>query len=130
MDVIEWATTANGAGRVSAPRGSGAKICDTSSCQVYGGAAVRSSLATPINYLESRLSNQAIADTATLVRRYGDGNVANTMFSSSNGGRSVSNGLYPVVDDPGDAVAPNPHNSWSLTMSASNSISNWQAQSS
>jgi SpoIID/LytB domain protein len=109
----------------SAARASGAKICDTSSCQVYGGAAVRGSLAVPINYIESRLANQAVTDTADVVLRYSDGHVANTMFASSNGGRTVSNGLYPAVDDPGDAVAPNPHHAWSLTVSAAKILSIW-----
>jgi len=46
-----------------------AKTCDTSSCQVYGGAATRPAV-TSAGFItvEQVLSNQAVADTGTVVR--------------------------------------------------------------
>lgn len=109
----------------ASPRSSGAKICDTSSCQVYGGAAWRPSVGGTLTRLENTATNQAVADTAGQILRYASGGVALTVFSSSNGGRSINNGLYQAVDDPGDAIAANPHHAWSLTAPASSIVAVW-----
>jgi len=107
-------------------RSSGAKICDTSSCQVYGGTALRSRVGGKFTPLENAASNAAVADTANRVLRYTNGGVAWTTFSSSNGGRSISS-IYQAVDDPGDAIASNPHHAWSITVPASKILSKWPA---
>lgn len=108
----------------SRPRSSGAKTCDTSSCQVYGGAASRSRLGGKLARLENPASNAAVADTEGVVLRYANGAVAWALFSSSNGGRSITS-LYKAVDDPGDAIASNPHHAWSKSVPASTIISKW-----
>ena len=47
------------------------------------------------------------------------------MFSSSNGGRTIDNGVYQAVDDPGDAIAANPHHAWSITVPTSKIVKVW-----
>ena len=108
----------------SRPRSSGAKTCDTSSCQVYGGAASRRSVGGKVARLENPASNAAVSDTAGTVLRYQNGAVAWALFSSSNGGRSITS-LYEAVDDPGDAIAANPHHAWSKSVPASAITSKW-----
>jgi len=108
----------------SRPRSSGAKTCDTSSCQVYGGAASRPRVGGKVARLENPASNAAVSDTAGKVLRYQNGDVAWALFSSSNGGRSISS-LYEAVDDPGDAIAANPHHAWSKSVPASAITSKW-----
>ncbi len=104
------------------------KTCDTTSCQVYSGAAVRTGgLGTSARLLEDSRTNAAVDGTAGVVVRTSADKVANTMFASSNGGRTVSGGMYPAVDDAGDAVAANPHHTWSLTLSASQVMSAWSS---
>ncbi len=107
-------------------RSSGAKICDTSACQVYGGTALRSRVGGRFTPLENAASNAAVADTANRVLRYANGGVAWATFSSSNGGRSITS-LYQAIDDPGDAISSNPHHAWSITVPASKIISKWPA---
>ncbi|HEX9259189.1 MAG TPA: SpoIID/LytB domain-containing protein, partial [Acidimicrobiales bacterium] len=93
-----------------------AKTCDTQSCQVYGGAGLRVG-GGALQLLEDPRTDQAVADTAGQVLRTGDGLIAYTMFSASNGGRTFGN-LFPNVDDPGDATASNPHHTWSVLLTA------------
>ena len=80
-----------------------AKTCDTTSCQVYGGAGLND-----VRIEDSR-TDRAVAETAGEVRLLG-GAVARTEFSSSTGGHSAG-GVFPAVLDEGDAVAqqPQPH---------------------
>ena len=94
-----------------------AKTCDTSSCQVYGGAATRPA-ATSAGFVagEHVLSNQAIADTATVVRMR-NGVLVSTEFSASNGPRTAG-GAYPAVDDPWDDVPGNPLHVWTRIIDA------------
>lgn len=106
------------------PRSSGAKICDTSSCQVYGGTGLRRSVGGRYTTLENAAATRAVADTAGRVLRYGNGNVAWTIYSSSNGGRSITN-VYPAINDPGDAIAGNPHHAWSRTVEAASIEKVW-----
>ena len=91
-------------------RTSYALTCDTISCQVYGGRAVRVNGTLTSN--ENDLSNIAIADTAGVVRLR-DGEVARTEFSSSTGGWTAG-GVFPAVEDLGDAVALNPNHDWDV----------------
>ncbi|WP_155859467.1 DUF4214 domain-containing protein [Cellulomonas sp. KRMCY2] len=91
---------------------SGAKTCDTTSCQVYGGAGFWPS-ATP--RLDGDNANVAIDTTAGEVRvMNGTGAVARTEFSSSTGGYTVA-GTFPAVVDLGDAYAGNPNHTWVAT---------------
>jgi peptidoglycan hydrolase-like protein with peptidoglycan-binding domain len=94
-----------------------AKTCDTSSCQVYGGAATRP-LPTSAGIItgEQVLSNQAVAETATVVRLR-DGVLVSTEFSASNGPRTAG-GSYPAVDDPWDDVPGNPLHTWTRIIDA------------
>ncbi len=94
-----------------------AKTCDTSSCQVYGGAATRPA-ATSSGFVaaEQVLSNQAVADTASVVRMR-NGVLVSTEFSASNGPRTAG-GAYPAVDDPFDDVPGNPLHVWTRVIDA------------
>ena len=93
-------------------RASYAKTCDTISCQVYGGRAVRRNGVLTSN--ENVLSNAAIAATAGVVRMR-DGEVARTEFSSSTGGWTAG-GVFPAVEDLGDAVDRNPNHNWNVAI--------------
>lgn len=94
-------------------RTSYAKTCDTISCQVYGGRAVRRNGETVSN--EHPMSDAAILATAGVVRDR-DGEVARTEFSSSTGGWTAG-GVFPAVEDLGDAVERNPNHDWTVTLS-------------
>ncbi len=125
-----WATLGDGAGAealqsqaVSARsyalaenRASYALTCDTISCQVYGGRAVRRSGELSSN--EDDRANAAIAATAGVVR-IRDGEVARTEFSSSTGGWTAG-GVFPAVEDLGDAIERNPNYNWTTTVSIAN----------
>ena len=89
-------------------RTSYARTCDTISCQVYGGRAVRRSGVLTEN--EHPLSDAAIDATTGVVRMRGDA-VARTEFSSSTGGWTAG-GVFPAVEDLGDAVDRNPNHDW------------------
>ena len=89
-------------------RTSYARTCDTISCQVYGGRAVRRSGVLTDN--EHPLSTEAIDATTGVVRMRND-LVARTEFSSSTGGWTAG-GVFPAVEDLGDAVERNPNHDW------------------
>ena len=99
-------------------RASGARTCDTTACQVYGGAAHWPPL--PPNktnaVLEAAKTNEAVRLTAGQVRVFSTGAVARTEFSSSTGGYTVG-GAFPAVPDEGDAVRENPYHTWDVTLS-------------
>jgi peptidoglycan hydrolase-like amidase len=111
-----------------------AGTCDTSSCQVYGGAASRSSAVTAAESKEHELTDRAIAETAGKVRVWAEGNltgqpvgtIVSTEFSSSNGPRTAG-GAFPSVDDPGDAVAINPWHRWTRLIPASSLTARYPA---
>jgi SpoIID/LytB domain protein len=96
----------------SGTHSSGAKTCDTTSCQVYGGAYYVPA-GPPPTVLEAALTDQAVAATAGQVRMLGTA-VARTEFSSSTGGYTVA-GTFPAVVDQGDAISNNPNHDWSAT---------------
>src|SRR5439155_6509812 len=93
----------------SAPyRQAGADICNTDSCQVYGGLAKE-------QQQDGSGWAAAVSATAGQVVLY-DGTPIFAEYSSSNGGRTVA-GSYPYlksVPDPDDAAAPLHH--WHYTM--------------
>lgn len=81
-------------------------ICDTTSCQVFGGSATMSAGGVQTQlYVAS--TDAAIAATAGAVRMYG-GAVAFTQFSSSNGGWSTAGSKPYLVSraDPYSGTAP------------------------
>jgi SpoIID/LytB domain protein len=89
-----------------------AQTCDTTSCQVYSGAALAGTS------LEHPNTDAAIVATAGWIRRMdGTNALARTEFSSSTGGFSAG-GTFPAVVDDGDAVAGNPNHNWATTLGA------------
>jgi peptidoglycan hydrolase-like amidase len=119
-----WGNAGNGAGMhslraqavaarsyaLSQGRYSYAKTCDSSSCQVYGGASTRTSVgAVPVSN-EYTNTNVAIAETALQVLLR-NGAVLSAEFSASNGPRTAG-GSFPPVDDPWDDVPGNPLHRW------------------
>jgi stage II sporulation protein D len=84
------------------------QICDTTACQVYGGASA-----------EDSRSNSAVVATKNVILTYG-GRPAFTQFSSSTGGWS-STGSAPYLvakADPYDSFSGNPVHTWSARVSA------------
>jgi SpoIID/LytB domain protein len=84
------------------------QICDTTSCQVYGGVAG-----------EDARSNAAVRATAREILTYA-GKAAFTQFGSSSGGWT-SPGSFPYLTaqaDPYDDFAGNPVHDWSTTLNA------------
>ncbi|MDO7867511.1 SpoIID/LytB domain-containing protein [Nocardioides jiangxiensis] len=98
--------------QLQTPQGSTYDICDTTSCQVYGG-----------NDAEWAASNAAIAATKGVILTSG-GKPAFTQFSSSSGGFTSAGSFsyLPAKDDPYDAWKRsdgsfgNPNHSWSATV--------------
>jgi len=84
------------------------QICDTSSCQVYGGASV-----------EDPRSNAAVTATARQILTYAN-QPAFTQFSSSSGGwTSAGSVVYLTArSDPYDDYAGNPVHDWSVALKA------------
>ncbi len=89
----------------------GGAICDTTSCQVYGGAGHNGAL------IEDSRTNRAVAETDGQVRLR-DGAVMSTEYSSSTGGWTAG-GAFPAVRDDGDDVSGNTNHNWSTTLAAS-----------
>lgn len=124
-----WADLGNGAGinaiaaqavaarsyALSENRYSYAKTCDSESCQVYGGAALRGS------WIEDARSDRAVSGTAGVVR-VKNGAVVRTEFSSSTGGYTAG-GAFTAVPDAGDSRSP--YHDWSTTVSAGDIESDW-----
>ena len=92
-----------------------AKTCDTSSCQVYGGAGTKPAASSAgVVVREDARTDQAVAgtgSTAAAVRRTAGGAIVSTEFSASNGPYTAG-GSFPSVDDPFDDVAANPLHRW------------------
>jgi SpoIID/LytB domain protein len=85
-----------------------AKTCDTTSCQVYGGAADHGAPS------EDPRSDRAVASTAGQVRRDAGNAVVRTEFSASTGGWTQPGGLWPAVRDDGDVTSP--VHTWTATL--------------
>ncbi len=86
------------------PHGAHYQLCDTSSCQVYGGYGA-----------EVAASNAAVDATRGAILTSG-GAPAFTQFASSSGGWTSAGSVpyLPAREDPYDAWAGNPVHSWSL----------------
>jgi SpoIID/LytB domain protein len=99
-------------------RTSGAKICDSTACQVYGGAFTWAVGAASPTASENSLTDTAAANTAGQVL-WLNGAIARTEFSSSTGGWTAG-GTFPAVVDDGDSTSNNPYHNWttSTTLSA------------
>jgi stage II sporulation protein D len=84
------------------------QICDTTSCQVYGGYTA-----------EDSRSNAAVDATAGQVLTY-DGEPAFTQFSSSNGGWSAAGSVPYLVakEDDFEAESGNPNLNWTVKVDA------------
>jgi hypothetical protein len=93
-----------------------ATTCDTTSCQVYGGAARRTTDGA-LTVLEHRRTDDAVAATAGEVRRWPGNPTAfvSTEFSSSNGPRTAG-WPFPVRDDPADATGANRLHRWTRVL--------------
>jgi len=92
-------------------------ICDTTSCQVYGGYDA-----------EHPAANAAVKRTRGRVVTY-QGEPAFTQFSSSNGGWS-SAGSQPYLvaqQDPYEAASGNPYATWSATLTSQQLEKQWPA---
>ncbi|HEU5268828.1 MAG TPA: SpoIID/LytB domain-containing protein, partial [Jatrophihabitans sp.] len=85
-----------------------AKICDTTNCQVYGGAGLNGTL------LEDSRTNTAVTSTSAKALTAG-GSVVSAEFSASTGGWTAG-GTFPAVEDLGDAVSP--YHDWSVSIPA------------
>ena len=97
------------------PRASIFDICDTWSCQVYGGVEA-----------EHRAADEAIVATRRKVLRY-DGGPAFTQFGSSSGGwTSAGSAPYlPAQPDPYDDWPGNPNHDWSERVTDARFESAW-----
>ncbi|MFW2333699.1 SpoIID/LytB domain-containing protein, partial [Ilumatobacter sp.] len=110
---------------MSQGRYSYAGTCDTSSCQVYGGAATRVSVSSSTAIrVEHPNTDRAIDDTDGAVRVWPNGSVVSTEFSASNGPRTAG-GAFPAVDDPWDDVSGNPNHRWTRIIDADKIISRY-----
>jgi SpoIID/LytB domain protein len=78
------------------------QICDTTSCQVYGGVTA-----------EHPASNRAVEATRHEIRTY-RGEPAFTQFSSSSGGWTSAGSMpyLPAKEDPYDGWSGNPNHDW------------------
>ena len=85
------------------------QICDTTSCQVYGGVTS-----------EHPASNRAVIATRREIRTY-RGDPAFTQFSSSNGGWASAGSVpyLPAKKDPYDGWSGNPNHSWTTRITDS-----------
>ncbi|WP_250442494.1 DUF4214 domain-containing protein [Actinotalea sp. C106] len=100
---------------LSGTRPSGAKTCDTTACQVYGGSAWQPNGGARQS-LEETNTNRAVDDTRGQVRVLpGSTAPLRTEFSSSTGGWTAG-GAFPAVRDDGDSVAQNPNHTWTLSV--------------
>ncbi len=103
--------------RMRTPLSTQYELCDTTACQVYGGAAA-----------EVASTDEATARTAGQIRTY-QGKPALTEFSSSNGGYTVASSLpYQVAKpDPYDGWSGNPHRRWSTAVTSAAIEKQWPA---
>jgi len=99
------------------PRAGHYQICDTASCQVYGGYTA-----------ENDLSNAAVDATSQVILT-AKGTPAFTQFGSSSGGWTSANqfGYLPAKADPYDGWSGNPVHDWSLKVDVSRIEKAWPA---
>ena len=97
---------------------SSGQICDTQSCQVYGGDPDLGPDAAYASY-----SDSAVTSTAGQVLRCSAGSACGAAgtyalaeYSSSTGGYTAG-GAFPAVPDLGDATPSNPNHDWTTSVS-------------
>jgi SpoIID/LytB domain protein len=95
-------------------RWGGVDTCDDIFCQVYRGRAFRPTGSSSVTNAENPITDDAISQTANIVRVRSNA-VARTEFSSSTGGWTAG-GTFPAVEDLGDGTSANPHHNWSVTL--------------
>lgn len=97
------------------PGGPHYQLCDTSSCQVYGG-----------HDAEHPAANRAVDATRFKILRHG-GTVAFTQFSSSSGGWTSANQFpyLPAKPDPYDGWSGNPNHTWTATVAVATIERTW-----
>ncbi len=93
-----------------------AHLCDTAWCQVYGGAARRTSAGASVTLLEKSGSDAAVAATAGKVLRWPDGGFVEAWFSASNGPRTAGGEFFAVDDARGDDTPSNPNHRWTRVL--------------
>ncbi|MGV8978012.1 MAG: DUF4214 domain-containing protein [Cellulomonas sp.] len=113
MEALKAQAVAARSYALSGTRSSGARTCDTTTCQVYLGAAFQPWGPNPES-LDGKNADAAIAATAGQVRMFGSV-IARTEFSSSTGGWTAG-GVFPAVVDLGDSVGYNTRSSWATTL--------------
>lgn len=96
--------------------GTYARTCDSQSCQVYGGAALRDGGSSTV-VIEDARSDRAVRDTENMVMKTSSSAILRTEFSSSNGGRTAGQPI-PAKRDDGDIAANPPELNWSRAVSA------------
>ncbi|MGK0276023.1 MAG: SpoIID/LytB domain protein [Ilumatobacter sp.] len=104
-----------------------ATTCDTTACQVYGGAARRGAANGNPEDREDPRTDAAVKATVDksgglVVRRWPAGHpkagqLVSTEFSASNGPRTAG-GEFPAVDDIGDDTLSNPNHRWKRVIDA------------
>jgi stage II sporulation protein D len=102
--------------RASAPATAAWDICDSTSCQVYGGRRLISG--GVVTDLQPAPVLAAVAATAGQIRTF-SGTPIFAQFSASNGGWTVADTRFPYLvakADPYD-VPGNPYGTWSATLS-------------
>lgn len=99
------------------PRSSAYQICDTTSCQVYGGVSA-----------EHPSANRAIRDTRTQILT-SSGEPAFTQFGSSSGGWTAAGSMpyLPAREDPYDGWAGNPVHAWKIVLADTRLEQAWPA---
>ena len=100
-----------------------AKTCDTTTCQVYGGAWNFNPSVNQPNALTDSRSDTAIARTVGQVRLLANNAVARTEFSASTGGYTTA-GQFPAVPDTGDWRSP--RHAWAVNLRASQIAAKYQ----
>ena len=102
---------------LSESRYSYAKTCDTTDCQVYGGAALRTNGSTSTQILEDPRTDRAVAETTSFVIKDSALRIVRTEYTSSNGGRTAG-GTFPAKVDEGDVAADPAQLAWTRVFSA------------
>jgi SpoIID/LytB domain protein len=94
-------------------------ICDSTSCQVFGGTTEVQSDGTVIN-LEASSTNSAVQATAGQIRTY-NGAAIFAQYSASDGGYTTDGGAPYLIaqPDPYDGLSGSSSHSWSASLPAS-----------
>ena len=129
MNALYAMATAARSFALSQHRYSYGDTCDTSTCQVYGGAAYRANVNAPTSHPTVRVcetgnltfecsnTNRAVGDTTGWVRTWPSGAIISAEYSATHGPYSAG-GPFPPVDDSASNVPQNPLYQWTVTLDA------------